>query len=280
MSDLGYAQAVALGVVQGLTEFLPISSSAHLALTQRWMGLKPDGAAMLLFDVLAHLGTLAAVLIVFAASIRRFAVRCVAECRGAARGRIVGWRIVGTGAVATAVTGGIGLGFQKTFESAFDRPTWIAVGLLITGALLGATAGVRRPRRSWRRWGGWQALVVGLAQGLAILPGISRSGATICTALFLGLRRRWAGQFSFLIAVPAILAATGLKILETAGAGEVVLPMGTWGPVLVGSLVSFIVGMGALVVLLRIVERAQLHYFAVYCLAMGVFVLWMTAGRG
>jgi undecaprenyl-diphosphatase len=291
--ELDYASSILLGVIQGITEFLPISSSAHLALSQRWMGIAPDSPAMLLFDVMVHVGSLAAVLVVFRTSVGQFVRTLVIQVRG--RGRhepravagatlrknlprgiltdLPALRILFLGVVACVPTGVIGLAFKDSFEAAFDNPVLIGTCLMITGFLLIAMARVRRGWRGWRTFRWWQAGLVGLAQAGAILPGISRSGATICVASFLGLRRRWAAEFSFLIAVPAILGGTLFKLRDTFGLEAEAYAGIPWGAIMVGSLTSFVVGIAALRLLVYTVRRAKLHHFAWYCWVLGLVVL-------
>lgn len=273
MSDLGYLTAAWLGIVQGVTEFLPISSSGHLALLQRWVSLNPGSSEMLLFNVLVHLGTLLAVAIVFAAPAGRFVARLRRETRRGWTGRRHAWRIVMLAGIATAPTAAIGLGLQGTFEAAFNKPVWIGSGLLVTAGFLAALAKVSRGRRGWKDFHGWQALLVGIAQSFAILPGISRSGSTICVALFCGLRRRWAAEFSFLIAVPTILGAALLKLRDTIDLPTEELAAIHWPPLVVGGVFSLAVGVIALRLLLNAVRRGKLHYFSVYCGLLGAATL-------
>lgn len=293
MNELDYSKAVLLGILQGITEFLPISSSGHLALAQRWLQLDPDGTPMLLFDILAHLGTLLAVMIVFR---RTMAGYLSSLCRRSIRPphtpstslhlprHDAPWRRHGYHAtyavrplllaiVATIPTAAIGLLFQRPFEAAFDRPRWIGVCLLITGGLLAGLAKTPRGRRGWKDFRWPEAVAVGIAQGLAILPGISRSGATICTACYLGWRRRWAAEFSFLIIIPPIVGGTMLELadaLKTPASAETAAP---WGPIIAGSVASLLVGVGSLALLLRVVRRAKLPYFAPYCWLLGASVI-------
>ena len=273
MSELDHVTAALLGVVQGLAEFLPVSSSGHLVLAQRRLGLNPDSPQMLLFDVLVHVATLTAVVTVFAGTLSAYARRLVRESRRSWQGRRYGWRIAMLGAVATAPTAAFGLALKRTYEKAFGEPSWIGVCLLITGVMLAVLPCVPRQARGWKsfRWG--QAGLVGTAQAFAILPGISRSGATISVAAYCGLRRRWAAEFSFLIAVPAIAGATVVKVKDTLGLPMDQLGQVAWGPVIVGSLVSLVVGVIALTLLLDVVRRAKLHYFAPYCWLLAVLVL-------
>ena len=272
MSELTYLGALLLGVLQGLTEFLPVSSSGHLAITQRWLGLDPESPAMLLFDVTTHLGTVVAVLIVFARQVQRYVGRLARES-GTWNGKRYAWHIALLGVAALVPTIGIGLGCKATLEAAFGKPVWIGVGLLVTGVLLAATVLPCRGRRGWKRFHWWQAFLVGAAQGIAIWPGISRSGATICVATFLGLRRRWAAEFSFFIAVPAIVGATLLKLADTLALGSDALARTPWGPILLGSVVSCTVGVIALRLLLDVVRRGRLHYFAAYCWILGGLII-------
>ena len=273
MNGLDLLKAALLGIVQGLTEFLPVSSSGHLAIVQAWLDLDATSISLLLFDVFAHVGTLVAVLIVFRRQIARFLVRLRLETRGSYQGSRVACRIVGLAIAASIPTAVIGLTFKDRFEEAFGRQMWIGAALACTGAILAATRVLPRPKLGWRQFTWWHAGLVGLAQGLAIMPGISRSGTTICIALMLGLRRRWAGEFSFLIAVPAILGATVLKVADAmqtvADNGQSIV----WAPIAVGALLSFVAGIGALMGLLAVIRRAQLHYFAVYCWLLSAAIL-------
>lgn len=269
MSDPGYLSSVLLGALQGATEFLPISSSGHLAILQRWIELDPGSPQMLLFDVMVHVGTLLAVAGVFAGSFQKFARRLLRESRSNFTGRRHGWRIVLLGVTASIPTAAIGLTFKDFFEEAFDRPLLIGICLMVTGTLLAITARLPKPSRGWGRFRWWQAALVGVAQAFAILPGISRSGATICTAAYFGLYRRWAAEFSFFIAVPAILGGAAIKLKDTLELPGDQFAATAWGPILAGSLMSLVVGIVALKLLLHVVRRAKLHYFSIYCWLLG-----------
>lgn len=274
MNELDYFHALCLGVLQGLTEFLPISSSGHLALAQRFAGLDPTSPPILLLDVLAHVGTVLAVAVVFRQPFLRFLSRLIREASGRVPpGRRTACRIVTLSIVSSICTAALGLGFKNTFESAFDKPTWIGVGLLGTGLLLLLSRFINRGRLGWRGFTSWHAMLVGVAQGIAIFPGVSRSGATICVALFCGLRRRWAGHFSFLIAVPAICGAAVLKALDIFGTQTMRSDAIPWGPLIVGTITSFAVGVASLRLLVVVIERARMHYFWMYCAVAGTIVL-------
>jgi len=282
VSELSYLRAVVLGAVQGLTEFLPVSSSAHLAITQRWFGLNPESLPMHVFDGLVHIGTTLAVFIVFATSLRRYLRRLMAELgwtrplpdgRGANQiGGRYALRILLLGVAATIPTGAIGVGFKKTLERAFGELVWIGIGLIFTGVLLAVTAWVGRGKRGWKDFGWPRAVLVGIAQGIAIWPGVSRSGSTICAATFCGLRRRWAAEFSFFISIPAILGATALKLREAMAMPDADTAI-AWGPTLVGAAAALAAGVLSLRLLLGAVRRAKLHYFALYCWIIGVLLI-------
>ena len=273
MSEFDYVSSVVLGVIQGLTEFLPISSSGHLAIVQRYLGLEAAGPQMLLFDVLAHFGTLIAVLIVFAGPVKRFVRRLVGELDQSLYSKRYAWRLLTLVVAATIPTAVIGLALRDRFEAAFGCPDLIGIALLVTGVLLAATARVKRPSRGWRGFRWWQAVLIGLAQAAAIMPGISRSGSTICIALFCGLRRRWAAEFSFLIAAPAILGASLINVIEAVKLPADQLAQIPWGPIIAGSLAALVSGVFALRLLLGVVRAAKLHYFAPYCWLLGLLLL-------
>ncbi len=279
MSELTYIQAIVLGVLQGLTEFLPISSSAHLALGQGLFNLDPRSQSMLLFDVCAHVGTVVAVLIILARPTGRFLSRLIRETNRDWNQKRYAWRVALLGILASIPTAAIGFGFRRQFEAAFAQPVLIGACLMVTGVLLVSTKSVPRGRRGWAKFAWWQAVLVGFAQGAAILPGISRSGATISVAVFLGLRRRWAAEFSFLVAVPAILGATLVQLSDASRVAELPSASIPWGPILVGSLVSFLVGLVALKILLGVVRMRALHYFAPYCFVLGLLAITVAITR-
>ena len=212
-------QAIILGVIQGLTEFLPVSSSGHLALTQQIMEIDPESPSALLFDVVTHVGTLLAAGVVFFRPLMKYIRRLINEIAPSFSGKRYAVHVALIAVCASIPTAGIGLGFKGFLARAFGEPVWIAAGLLITGILLQTMRWIPKPKRGWKRFGYGRALVVGIAQGLAIMPGISRSGFTICSAELLGLKRTWAAQFSFLIAAPAILGATAMQVRDVAGIG-------------------------------------------------------------
>ena len=275
---LDAARAALLGALQGLTEFLPVSSSGHLVIFQQWMQMDSEDPVMILFDLAVHLATLLAVLLVFRRVLGRFIKHLWISLQSLGNGqtpmtlfrRSPSVRILVMAVVASVPTGLIGMAFKDQFEQAFGSLSAVGFSLLITAMLLLLSAR-RRTHRGLRQFRLLDALVIGVAQGLAITPGISRSGSTICAALLLGIRKRWAAQFSFLIAVPAILGGSILKLGDVlAESDAAALP---WGPIAVGMIVALLVGYLALRLLLLAIERSKLMYFAIYCFTLGIVVI-------
>jgi undecaprenyl-diphosphatase len=206
-------QAVVLGVVQGLTEFLPVSSSAHLVIVPWALGWEFDPAFAFAFDVLVQMGTLLAVIIYFASTLREIlsAVWSGLRTRRPLEDPLarLGWLIV----LATIPAVLAGLLFHDAVEAAFGNPRAVFFNLLVTASLLAGAERFGRPRRGLDRLNAVDAVAVGAAQALALLPGVSRSGSTISAGLFRGLQRPEAARFSFLMSVPAMIGAglVGLK---------------------------------------------------------------------
>lgn len=273
MNELSYVQAILLGLVQGLTEFLPISSSGHLALGAYWFGLEPESRPMLVFNIAVHLGTVLAVAAVFARKFLAYFSRLLAEANPHYEGRRIAWKIAALGILASVPTAVIGLGFKDELEQAFGNRTGIGIALIATGSLLWITGKIPRPTRGWRRFGWWRALVIGLGQGIAILPGVSRSGTTISLAMICGLKREWAGEFSFFIAIPAICGAALVSTLDVLKDPAMSVSSFMTGPLLIGSLVATATGYFALRMLMAAVRKAKLHYFCYYCWLLGLVVL-------
>ena len=269
-------QAFILGIIQGLTEFLPVSSSGHLVIIQHLLGLKgPE----LFFDICVHLGTLLAVIIVFRQEIREL-MRSL--------GHLV-WLIfvedahfehlfensefkmlllVFFGFFPTAL---LGVVFHEIGQQLFSSVLIVGIMLIITGGLLWQTRRVAGAGGGLDVFSIRTALIIGLVQGLAIMPGISRSGSTIALGLFLGLNRELSARYSFMLAIPAILGA-GILSLH----GLLSDPNVDYKIALIGAAVSFVVGYFALVLLLRLVKKAKLYLFSPYCWAMGVAALFLS----
>ena len=282
-------EAVLLGIVQGIFMFFPVSSTSHLVLLEHWLIQRgselpsPDSPEMILFVLVVHMGTLVSMAVVFRRSIAAYLRRLSRAIRmdplrwGPREGMAV--RLLAMGAVSVAITGLVGFPLRAYVESVFAHPWAISGTLIVTGALLWWTD-VLRPRRLGLRHLGLQvAVVVGLAQSLALLPGISRSGATIAFALFVGLRRRWAAEYSFFIAFPTIIGASMLQGLEVWG-GEGAGGVGAM-PLLVGFVVAALVGIGALHIVLRLLYKARFRFFSYYVWALALVVLALSSrGEG
>jgi len=179
------------------------------------------------------------------------------------------------GGIATAVTAAIGLTCEEWFKSLFERPRLVGAALMVTGVMLFIPSRLPRPRKGWRQFRPAYAAAIGVAQAVAIVPGISRSGSTICTALLLGVRRRWAAEFSFLSAAPAILGATALQLREYTDSAATDHIARHAGPILVGGAVAFVIGLAALLLLLRVVHKSRLHWFSYYLWVVGLYaVVW------
>lgn len=256
-------QAILLGAVQGLTEFLPISSSGHLVLVPTVFGWDDAGIA---FDVLLHAGTLIAVVVYFRADLVRMTRAVFTKDARLAQDRRLAWLIV----IATVPTVLIALAFDDLFESFFEQVAWVGVFMLVTaGALTAAELLSRRDIHGEAELSWWKAALIGVAQGAAIAPGVSRSGATIAAGMGAGLDRESAARFSFLMSVPVILAATARSALDvTAGA-----PFPDPIVALAGFVTAALVGYLAIAVLLAYLKVGSLYVFAAYTAFVGTTVL-------
>lgn len=274
VEHLSFLQSILLGFVQGATEFLPISSSAHLVFAQHFLGVTLTGAVLLAFDICLHFGTLIALIIFYrrelAAMLSSFLGKpsnssglSVSQAR-----HLTLMTIIGT---IPAVI--IGLGFKDFFDSLADDFFCAAYTLVITGFLLWFTSRVKKERFDMAHVKWWHALLIGLAQAIAILPGISRSGATIAAALYLGMNRKDSANYSFLLAIPAIAGAVILSIGDLSFLSRADLLSAA-----AGTLVSGIVGWFSIRWMLDIVRKGQLTWFAVYCWVAGFAAMlasWM-----
>ncbi|UCF97427.1 MAG: undecaprenyl-diphosphate phosphatase [Spirochaetaceae bacterium] len=259
-------QSLLLGVLQGVAEFLPISSSGHLVMLRQLMDLVE---IPLLYDVLLHVSTLIVVIIVFRKTIARLLSAIWRALKAAAlpedrENLLVLLYIL----VATVVTGAIGFALSRFEDIFFHRPRLVSLLFLVTALFLLSTL-IRRAPRDYLQIGFVGAVFVGLAQGVAVLPGISRAGITISVALLMGLDRRRAGEFSFLIAIPAILGALLLQLRQAGTLFEVVEP----AALVVGFAASFVIGLLSLLLLLRVVRSGRLALFSIYLIPLGVISL-------
>ena len=255
-------EAALLGFVQGATEFLPISSSGHLVVAQTVLGTAMDGV---LFEAAVHVATLLSILIVYRARIVDLARGVVERDRDALA--YVG--LLCTATIPIVVVGGLS---RDRIEALFENPWVSGVGLLVTGAVLWSSRrGIARAARE--RPALTAAVLIGLAQVCALVPGVSRSGATVVAALWLGVYAEEAAAFSFLLAIPAIAGAAVLQIPSLGSATALGVT-----PLLVGSAVAAVTGVLAIRAFVAVLDKRSFHLFAPYCwLVGGAFLsyLWM-----
>ena len=254
--------ALLLGLLQGLTEFLPVSSSGHLALAQLLLpGFEQPGVV---FDAMLHAGT--------ALAIVWYERRQLLAWLTQAAGR----RLLGLLVLGTLVTAVLALPLRRVVHGAFERPVWVGMCLLVTGVvvLLSRRLGGDRSEgdTGWRH-----AVLIGLAQGVAVFPGISRSGITITAGLACGLERAWAARFSFLLSVPAVAGATIVEVLGERQQLVAAAPS-FWLACLAGGTVAGISGYLALRMVLHTLSQRLFHRFGWYCLPLGLLVLAATWG--
>jgi undecaprenyl-diphosphatase len=222
----------------------------------------------LFFDVMLHFGTLSAVVVYFRTDLWKIIKGIKAVLKGSEKKRegvnLFLWIIL-----ATLPTGFMGLFLKDWFESLFNRPERVGWMLLVTGGFLWLTRWVKREGRPLEKMRWTDAVLIGIAQGIAITPGISRSGATISAGLFCGLDRELAGRFSFLLSIPAILAATLLEIRGFQSVSEI------W-TLLIGTVVAFGVGLLSLAFLMKLIRVGKLSNFSYYCFGMGLLMLLLA----
>lgn len=243
-----------MGAVQGITEFFPVSSSGHLVIIQGLFGMKEP---LLAFDIFLHIGTLAAILIYFRKDIADMITGK----------RHIAFYIV----IASIPTFMIGFMFNTAVEELFARPHIVGYALLATGALLIASSlctGLRRGQ-SPNKIGLINSLIVGTAQGIAVIPGVSRSGATIASGILSGIDKEQAFRFSFLLAIPAILGAGVLKASKI-GAG---LISGDLAYFAAGGITAMAVGLFSIGVLFKIVKANRLYLFGIYCVLAASLII-------
>jgi undecaprenyl-diphosphatase len=260
-------QALLLGVVQGATEFLPISSSGHLVLVPWLLGWHFETRAAFIFDVLVQWGTILAVLLYFRRDLLQIAV---AWLRGLASGQPLaepearlGWLLLAASIPAAA----IGLVLKSTVEKTFGQPAAVSAFLLLTAGLLFASERASRRERELESLSWLDGIFIGLAQALALFPGVSRSGATIAGGLTRGLKRTDAARFSFLLAVPAMIGAGLIALLDLRGAADASAQI---APLIVGFLAAAVIGFGSIHFLLGYLRKHPLTIFAIYCLLLGL----------
>lgn len=263
-------ESIILGLIQGLTEFLPVSSSGHLVLGQYVLGLESGGDGVL-FEVLVHFGTVLSIAYVYRSRLGSLTVDIVrglfkpatwAESYREEPNFRLGMHVL----LTMIPTGLVYVFLGDQLEAAFTSPRLAAGMLLVTGTLLLLTMWSNKGTRSI---GPLNSVLIGLAQAAAMIPGISRSGATICTAMYQKINPDEAADFSFLMLLPVVIGATLMKLGEAGSA----MDGASWGIMLPGVLAAFLSGIVAIRLVLTFVKRGQFHLFAVYCFAIGILGL-------
>lgn len=274
---MSYLNAIILGLVQGIAEFLPISSSGHLSIAQNLFGLSTEGTNDMLFDVLLHLGTLMAVFVAYWTEIREMIVEFFNMVGDVAKGkkqktvpparRLIAMILIGTLPLFAILP-------IKDFVGGLSQNTYFIGGaLLVTGFLLVACDRVRKGKKHEGTAPMKDALLVGIGQAIATCPGISRSGMTITMGCFCGFERKFAVRFAFLLSIPAVVGANILEIADALGNGinPALLPM--YG---VGVVVAAVSGYLCIRLLKMIAEKGKFGAFAYYCWAMGVVTIVLS----
>jgi undecaprenyl-diphosphatase len=253
--------AIIMGLIQGLTEFLPISSSGHLVLYQYFFN-KPNAAGNgISLEVFLHLGSLFAVLIYFNKDLRELTMslfrwgKSIEQNKHARNRMVIAYLLI-----STLVTGVVYYFLGKRIETVFGKPLIVAILLSVTGIIVLLSDFVKRAEIPMSGMGIVRSIIIGLGQGAAMLPGISRSGTTIATSLFCGIKRADAARFSFLLSIPAILAAN-LSEFRSFSSLDVTQLIAY----IAGALAAFAAGYLVISILLRLIQTSKLKYFAFYC---------------
>jgi undecaprenyl-diphosphatase len=265
---MGWIEAVVLGVVQGLTEFLPISSSAHLRIVGEGFGWDDPGAA---FTAITQIGTEAGVLLYFRHDIWRILTAFFASLAGRRKGdpdARMGWLII----IGSLPIGILGLLFEDDIETTFRDLRIVATTLIVFALILYAADRLGAKQRQLDQLTVPHGITYGFAQALALIPGVSRSGGTITAGLFLGYTRAAAARYSFLLAVPAVLASGFYQAYDELS-GDATGVGVSWGPTILATVIAFGVGLTVIAWLLRYLDRGSFTPFVVYRIALGVLVL-------
>ncbi len=249
---MGYVEAIILGIVQGLTEFLPVSSSGHLVLLQNVFGITNN---VVLFDIFLHLATLLSVIIVFRKSIWQLITHPFSK------------KILFL-VISTVITGVLALIFEPLFKNAFSGQ-WLVVGFLITAIVLLLADVYSEKIVNNKQVNSKKAALLGLFQAIAIFPGISRSGSTICGGVFLKIKKETLAEYSFLMSLPIIVLALVYEIIKTDFTSEVFPIIQS----LVGFVFAFVFGVLAIKVMLKIIKTSKYFYFSIYLGVLSVFLL-------
>lgn len=257
---MNWFQAIILGLVQGLTEFLPVSSSGHLVLAQNLLGVSDKGVT---FEILVHLGTLLSVIIYFWKNLWAMLLSIVPPFKAESereRKMIVLLFLASIPAAFVAFSP-----LENKFKAVYDKPDVVALFLLVTGGLLFLPRFLAKSGKATGEITTKSALAMGIGQAFAILPGISRSGSTIVSGMLTGTKSSSAAEFSFLMAIPAIAAAA---VMELKHFGEVEAAL--IGPYIGGAVVAFVSGLVAIFAVLESIRKGKFEYFGIYCFIAGI----------
>ncbi len=266
-------EAILLGIIQGITEWLPVSSSGHLVIMQEVLDIESS----LFFDAMVHLGTLMVVVWIFRKEVIGV-IKAFFEMMGDLRKGVpfvdtlkddehhLAFLII----IGTIPTGLIGLLFREPLESLYSNLPAVGFALLVTGCILFFTSKIGPCKRHGiKEMKAREALLIGIMQGIAIIPGISRSGSTISTGLYVGLDKEMVTRYSFLLFIPAILGATVIQTYDVITNGRDIDVL----PTIVGTITAMIVGYFAIHLLLEVIKKSRLHLFSFYCWAIGITVI-------
>ena len=263
---MNFIESLVLGIIQGLTEFLPVSSSGHLVIFQNIFGISSNDIA---FEIVVHLGTLMSVFVVYYSDI----LQMIKSFFGGIANPKISYKkdyhfklaiLIIVGTIPAVI---VGLFFKDFFESIFHNAKLVGVTLIITAGILYITQFFNKGDK---KLSFGNSIIIGIGQALAIFPGISRSGTTISTSLVLGIPKSEAAKYSFLLSIPAILGAAVLELKDFAESG---IELQQLGVLFTGFLSSFIVGYFAIRILLKLIQKGKFHWFAPYCLIIGILVL-------
>ena len=274
---MSVGNAILLGLVQGITEFLPISSSGHLSILNNLFGLTAAEEGHLFFDVLLHLGTLLSILAVYWQDIRDMAVETLGLLRlgpqaNAAPSRRPGARLFFMLVIATLPLALI-LPIKDLLETLYDRSIFIGVALILTGCILYVSDRMQPGKKTVGGMTLLDALIIGLCQCVAVIPGLSRSGTTITAGIATGLRRDFAVKFSFLLSIPAVLAANLLSLIDAFRKG---VDWASFPAYLIGMAAAMMSGIAAIELLHAIARRGKFGGFAYYCWVVGALSIILT----
>lgn len=268
-TEIGWFEAVVLGVVQGLTEFLPVSSSAHILIVSQLFGWSDPGAA---FTAVSQIGTEAAVVLYFRKDLQRIVIAWFTSVRLWQRPQSIdarmGWYII-LGTLPIAV---LGLTFSSQIETGARNLYLVATTLIVFGVVLGIADRVGSKVKTLEQLRIRDGIIFGFGQALALIPGVSRSGATISTGLFLGYNREAATRYAFLLAIPAVFASGLYEATKIGDDANV-----SWGPTILATAIAFVIGYGVIAWILRWVTTHSYAPFVIYRIALGTLVLILLA---